>query len=494
MPYNINKYNTDLAATVEDGTVDNSLDIKLVGKNYAGYGEIQNENFVFLLENFAGTVEPPKKITGQIWFDANTSKLKFFDGTQFRTTGGAEIGDAEPTGLTTGDFWYNTATSQLFAWDELQGKFQLVGPQAVADAGTTQLRSSSVTDMSNNTHPIVEAVVDGTTVFVISTEEFTLKNAVSAITGFSVIKKGITLINTPNTTAGSDVEGVTSTDYRIWGTASNAEKLGGVDFANFVRNDVSTLPSVAIRFSDLGYTVGNDDDISVYIEGTTPVFENQLSSTIEFRTTQSGTKTPLKLVGPDLLPGTDNVSDIGSSTKRYSTIHAVSFNGTATVAASMDVGGVVNATASIYDTSNTIAARTSAGDLAARFFVGTATQANYADLAEKYLADEEYEVGTVMMIGGEKEITACTSGKRAFGAVSAHPAHLMNKGLEGGTIVALKGRVPVKIIGPVKKGDELIASDNGCAVSTDPLSNGVFAIALESNDDTGIKLVEALVL
>ena len=493
MPYNINKYNTDLAATVEDGTVDNSLDIKLVGKNYAGYGEIQNENFVFLLENFAGEVEPPKKITGQIWFDSQSSKLKFYDGTQFRTTGGAEIGPSEPTGLTTGDFWYNTDTNQLFAWDENLDKFQLVGPQAVADAGTTQLRSSSVTDVSNNTHPIVEAVVDGTTVFVISTEEFTLKNTVSAITGFSVIKKGITLINTPDVTAGLDVEGVTGTEYRIWGTASNSEKLGGVDFTKFVRNDVSTLPTVAIKFSDLGLTVGDQEDLAVYIEGSTPVIENQLSSTIEFRTTQSGTKVPLKLEGANLLPGTDNLSNIGSSTKRYSTIHAVSFNGTATTSDALNVAGDPLA-ASTNANANTIAARTSNGDLKARFFDGTATAANYADLAEKYLADAEYEIGTVMMIGGEKEITACTSGKRAFGAVSAHPAHLMNKGLEGGTIVALKGRVPVKIIGPVKKGDELIASDNGCAVSTDPLSNGVFAIALESNDDTGIKLVEALVL
>lgn len=493
MPYNINKYNTDLAATVEDGTVDNSLDIKLVGKNYAGYGEIQNENFVFLLENFAGNVEPPKKITGQIWFDAQSSKLKFYDGTQFRTTGGAEIGAEEPTGLTTGDFWYNTDTNQLFAWDENLNGFQLVGPQAVADAGTTQLRSSSVTDTSNNTHPIVEAVVDGTTVFVISTDEFTLKNTVSAITGFSVIKKGITLINTPNVTAGLDVKGVTGTEYRIWGTASDSERLGGVEFDKFVRNDVSTLPTVAIKFSDLGLTVGDQDDLAVFIEGGVPVIENQLSNTIEFRTTQSGTKTPLKLVGDDLLPGTDNISDIGSSGLRYSTIHAVSFNGTATTTDAVNVSGTPRV-ASTSDVSNTVAVRTADGDLNARYFIGTATAANYADLAEKYLADAEYEVGTVMMVGGEKEITASKFGKRAIGAVSSHPAFLMNKSLEGGTTVALKGRVPVKVVGSVKKGDELIAADNGCAMMAVPHASGVFAIALESSDDTGVKLVEALIL
>jgi len=98
------------------------------------------------------------------------------------------------------------------------------------------------------------------------------------------------------------------------------------------------------------------------------------------------------------------------------------------------------------------------------------------------------------MIGGEAEVTACKWGKRAIGAVSANPAYLMNKDLEGGTVVALKGRIPVKVIGAVKKGDELIASDNGCAVMAVPHASGVFAIALTSSNDTGIKLVECLVL
>jgi hypothetical protein len=111
-----------------------------------------------------------------------------------------------------------------------------------------------------------------------------------------------------------------------------------------------------------------------------------------------------------------------------------------------------------------------------------------------YLADAEYEVGTVMMIGGEKEVTASKWGKRAIGAVSEKPAYLMNKDLVGGTAIALKGRVPVKVIGSIKKGDELIASNDGYAVMAVPHASGVFAVALESSDDTGVKLVECLVL
>lgn len=125
---------------------------------------------------------------------------------------------------------------------------------------------------------------------------------------------------------------------------------------------------------------------------------------------------------------------------------------------------------------------------------GKSVQAQYADLAELYLPDAEYAVGTVMMIGGEKEVTACQFGNRAIGAISANPSYLMNSGLEGGVAVALKGRVPVRVVGTVKKGQNLIASNNGCASAAVYHSSEVFAIALESSDDNGEKLVEALVL
>jgi hypothetical protein len=71
---------------------------------------------------------------------------------------------------------------------------------------------------------------------------------------------------------------------------------------------------------------------------------------------------------------------------------------------------------------------------------------------------------------------------------------MMNKDLEGGTYIALKGRVPVRVLGSVKKGDRLIAGNNGCAVPGIPHANDVFAIALESNSDVSEKLVEAVIL
>jgi hypothetical protein len=483
MAYTINKYDGSQVTVIADGTIDNTLDIKLIGKNYAGYGEVQNENLVFLLENFANTTQPSKPIRGQIWFDSGTRKLKFYDGTKFRTTGGAEISATAPTGLTTGDFWYDTTNDQLYAWNGVE--FILIGPQGVSGSGTTQMLSRSVLDDQSIGHAIIEAVVNDKTVYIISADAFTL-SAINPITGFTAIKKGLTLAYSST--------GVTATDDRFWGTATDSDKLGGVAAANYVQSGSANFNTL-VRFSDLGYTVGNNNNLKVFIESSTdPIIQNQVGDKIIFRTTVSSvTRTPLKIIGNDILPGLDNSSDIGTTSFKFRTIYANSFSGTATQASALDVSGTFRA-ASTSATSNSIAARDGSGNLYATLFQGEASQARYADLAEKYLADAEYEVGTVVVVGGEKEVTASVWGKRALGAVSANPAYMMNSDLEGGTYIALKGRVPVKVIGSVKKGDNLIAANDGCASVAVHHSSEVFAIALESSTDSGVKLVEAVIL
>jgi hypothetical protein len=143
-----------------------------------------------------------------------------------------------------------------------------------------------------------------------------------------------------------------------------------------------------------------------------------------------------------------------------------------------------------------VVARDSIGDIYFSTGHGISMQARFADLAEKYLPDANYEVGTVVTIGGEKEIRACRANDRAIGVISGNPAYMMNKDLEGGVYVALKGRVPTNIQGLIKKGDSLVAGPNGKAVSATSghaVSNPkIFAIALE--DSLGKERIEALVL
>lgn len=173
-------------------------------------------------------------------------------------------------------------------------------------------------------------------------------------------------------------------------------------------------------------------------------------------------------------------------------IASPTFTGTVTLTASATVAGLTS-NAAIIPSAN---ASINLGSTTAWWnnIYGTAIHAQYADLAENFLPDSDYEVGTVVMIGGEQEVTACQFGARAIGVVSADPSYLMNSKLENGVAIALKGRVPVKVVGAIKKGDDLIASDNGCAIMGIHHSGKVFAVALETSSDVGVKLVEALVL
>jgi len=136
------------------------------------------------------------------------------------------------------------------------------------------------------------------------------------------------------------------------------------------------------------------------------------------------------------------------------------------------------------------------GQAANRFgtIYGTATSAKYADLAEKYTTDQEYDAGTVIVVAsaGDAEGTAShTTGQRVLGVVSTNPAFIMNDELDGQAI-ALRGRVPVKVIGPIRKGQSLICNQDGKGIYGD--TNNSFAIALETNEEHSVKLVECVIL
>ena len=583
MAYQVDKFNGTFLVSVEDGTIDTTTDLRFVGKNYAGYGEVQNENFLHLLENFSNTTAPPKVITGQIWFDSANKKLKFYDGVRFRTASGAEASQTAPSGLTPGDFWFDTAGQQLYAFNGTE--FVLIGPENAPDIGTSALVPQIVRDTTGGTHSIAKLLSGGETMLVISKDAFTLGSE-TPITGFSVIKKGITLVNT------SGVTGITSTDHYFWGTASNALKLGSFVAEDFVRFSNPALPSGA-EFDDQGFYLGDQRDIRFHVDGgLDPVIENQLGNDfrIRIRVSSSDLRDVAIFDRTSIYPGQNNFYTLGKTTDRWNNVYSSTFTGnligsvtgsvtgnvtgnviasdlttiinaaTKTVTAAFvgnltgnvvgDVIGTANnaltlnslsgstsatvSTVAVRDSignllanqfvgiadksdrlkiddsatdtdpnfksakttasANTIAARDGSGNLTANIFNGTATAARYADLAEKYLCDKEYDAGTVICVGGNAEVTASSFGKRAIGVVSTNPAFMMNKDLEGGTYIALKGRVPVKVIGKVSKGDNLIAADNGYATRSVHHSSEIFAIALEDNDDIDEKIIEAIII
>jgi hypothetical protein len=510
MSYTINHYNGTLLTTVADGTVDTSTDITLIGKNYAGYGQAQNDNFVWLLENFANTTQPSHPLAGQIWFDSANLKLKFYDGSRFRTAGGTEVSATPPVGLTVGDLWFDTDSDQLFAYNgNVSGNpFTLIGPQGLAGAGLTEMQSIAVKDISGNTHYIIEAIIDGVVVFIISKDAaFTLDPTINSITGFDKIEQGLTLAYTQNADQGITNNSVA---YRWWGTATNSDKLNGLPGSSYLTT-LNPVFSSVVSFSDLGYTMGGTGSVpsaklkvSITNNGLTPTFQNIVNDTILFQTTNSGSNAtyyPLTIKGTDLLPGgssvvnnftSTNSNNIGSSSAVWANVYATNFVGTATNANYLSLGGTpVSATTA--SAANTIVGRDSNQDIFANVIHGTATTANYADLAEKYLPDQAYETGTVVSVGGAAEVTAAMTGDLPLGVISENPAFRMNQTLVGGVYVALKGRVPVKVIGPITKGQRLIAADSGHAqAATD--KTDTFAIALETDLTESTKLVECVIL
>jgi hypothetical protein len=131
----------------------------------------------------------------------------------------------------------------------------------------------------------------------------------------------------------------------------------------------------------------------------------------------------------------------------------------------------------------------------------TATTALYADVAERFAADQEYLPGTVVELGGQAEITISKSdlSENVFGVISTRAAYLMNSGAGSNSThppVAMTGRVPVRVTGAVRKGDRLVAAGNGIARAALPGEATAFNVigrALEDRSDTGTGLVEAIV-
>ena len=135
------------------------------------------------------------------------------------------------------------------------------------------------------------------------------------------------------------------------------------------------------------------------------------------------------------------------------------------------------------------------GTLGATTFSGVATSAQYADLAEMYASDDDIEEGTVVMFAGEGKVVACDRNncRRVAGIVSTNPAHLMNS-TQDGVALALAGRVPCKVIGPVQAGDLMVSAGNGRAMANnDALTGTIIGKAIEDHTE-GEGVIEVLAM
>jgi hypothetical protein len=606
MAYIINRFSGSQLTVLEDGTIDVSTSLGLVGRNYTGYGEIQNENFLYLLENFSNISPPSRPLSGQTWFNTSNSTLNVYDGNDWKAVGSAVVSDSQPAG-NEGALWIDSKTDQLYTYNN---GWILVGPEAVENFGVTKIRARSIRDVSGVEHAILEMVNDNKTICVTSSDEFTI-NLTDLIDGFSSIKPGINLNS--NTLSGNkiyhyvgDVIGNSESATRL----ANPRKINGINFDG--QTDITITSNTNATLSRGTYLTGsnfNGASATTWAVDATPsniigkvvardsagdfsagiITANLVGNVTGNVTATTGTSV-FNVVQANSVIGATFTGNAFTATKLETarTINGIAFDATAnitvpaaanTLTGTVLAANVVNSSLvslgflnnlAVKDTGITVGNNSvlkifaesssenpvvysqvagkslfmqvqdsaypgatakislSPSDVAlllggsntpafmpgrdidvnlghvnyrwkdtySQFFRGVATTAQYADLAEKYVADDDYEMGTVVEFGGEFEVTVATNETPTIaGVISQNPAYLMNSELTGKytAIVALQGRVPCKVTGIVKKGDMLVSAGNGLAkAKSRPEIGTVIGKALEDfNGETG--MIEAVV-
>ena len=249
MAYIINKFNGEQLVVLEDGTLDVSTSLNLVGRNYVGYGEIQNENFVYLLENFAHSAPPSSPITGQTWFDTDTNRLNVWNGTVWSAVGVSIISDTAPVDPVEGTLWLRSIDNSLHVW--IGSNWTLVGPESVPGFGKTKAESAILLDGNGDQKPVIKITVNGFVIAICSEESFTI-NSSTAVVGFNTLTAGVNLASTFVITG--NVNGkATQADV-----LSTTRKINGVSFNG--SNDITIKSSTTNKLTRGSYLIGSDFD------------------------------------------------------------------------------------------------------------------------------------------------------------------------------------------------------------------------------------------
>jgi hypothetical protein len=423
MAYTISLTDGALFATIADGTINTSSSMTLVGKNYAGYGEFLDTNFIHLLENSSNTIAPGAPLEGQLWWDSGNSLMKVYTGISWKTISSATSSASAPANNVTGDLWYDTVNQQLKVWTGTA--WLLVGPQFTAGTGTSGAIVATIKDNTNTDHVVIQLFVQDSIVGIISKDAtFTPQTLIS---GFTTVRPGITL----STLIAGQVP-------LFQGTATNAQTLNSLTSSQFMRTDANTATTGTLSVqNNTGLSVGANNDYRVTVSGNDVTLRNQTS-------------------GGNLYFG-------------------------------VNVAGNTTPTLVMYGANGTVS--------------GNQINANYADVAERFEADTELPPGTVVELGGSAEITQVNTdlSENVFGVISTRAAYLMNSSAGSDAThppVAMTGRVPVKVVGQVLKGERLVSAGNGmarAARSGEATAFNVIGRALRDKLDTDVGTVEAIV-
>ena len=508
MAYKINNTFGTLLVTLADGTIDvATTDIALIGKGYAGFGEVLNENLVKILENFNNTSAPANKIQGQLWYDKTNNQINVYTGNKWKPVGSTTNSASQPGNAVQGDMWFDTTNNQLYVYGG--SSWTLIGPTTVAGSGVTAVIPETAPDNTGVNQSYLKLVANDTVVGVVSNIAFTpsstdTTSAALITAGFATVAQGLQLSST-----------VTSAKFR--GTATDSDALGGVAVANFLRSDQAdtTTGRLTVQADD-GIRIGAGNDITMSMSSDDfTIAQTTQDKDIIFTVNDGGiTKEVLRLDGSEgridhLRVGNltvDGTQTIINTSKLSVEDNIIELNRNISSNAGMpnytglkvNRGELSSATEqNLYwvwdetfanDESSGDGSGTAGGawtafksgggqdelsaptlvDIRANIMHATSTAARYADLAERYETDTPVEVGDVVILGGEAEITKCNDelSDAVFGVISESPAFLMNAQAgnnDSHPMVALKGRVMVKLQGTGQAGDRVVSAGNGQA-------------------------------
>ena len=251
MSYQLNKTDGTLLLDLIDGQIDTaSTNLTLVGRNYTGYGEYFNENFIRLLENFSNTAAPSNPLTGQLWWDSTEQRLKVYDGAVWKASGGPIVQNTRPQ-MVAGDLWIDNLNNQVYAFDGTD--LMLMGPQYTESQGKSGFEIGSILDQQSRSRTVAYLYVGGILSAVISNIEFTpiyaqrILGLVTASNPNGIIRVGMNIIDTAN--------------FKYRGIADSANAL--VTAGGVVRTADSFLPSTANGITTGTLTIQNSGGLTI---------------------------------------------------------------------------------------------------------------------------------------------------------------------------------------------------------------------------------------
>ena len=291
MSYQIRKSDGTLLLELGDGFTDSSSSsLTFVGRNVSKFGELQNNNFLHLLEHFAALTEPSNKLSGQLWFDTSANILKLYNQDKWQSLATLAYSTDSSNASSTGNLWYDSANQQLHI--NTGTGFTLIGPEKVLGFGVTKFVSTSLLDLSSGVHPVIECVLDNEVIAIISRDSFSV-NSSNGLTGFPQVGRGITF---KNSTAG---------DLQLFGlseSATSASTLKNESNQSVSASSLAIAGSIVQRNS-LGNSAFN-------------------ALTVSSITTGSGTISGTWSVTDGFNPDTNGGANLGTSGLRWSSMYA----------------------------------------------------------------------------------------------------------------------------------------------------------------------------